>query len=223
VAGDAVVSAREEVLGRIRAATRDVPPGEAERWEGPVRYRRSLELDRDAIVSLFAERVADYRAEVVRCGEDDVAPALSAAAARHGARSLVAPADLPAGWLDGGFEVTGDDPPLDVHALDRSDGVVTGSALGIAETGTVVLDGGAGQGRRALTLVPDLHLCVVRATDVVGTVPEAFDRLAEAARAGRPITLVSGPSATSDIELDRVEGVHGPRRLVVVVAGGARG
>jgi L-lactate dehydrogenase complex protein LldG len=97
--------------------------------------------------------------------------------------------------------------------------VITGSALGIAETGTIVLDCGPGMGRRALTLVPDLHLCVVLAADIVGTVPEAVEAMADAAAEGRPITLVSGPSATSDIELNRVEGVHGPRRLVVVIAG----
>jgi L-lactate dehydrogenase complex protein LldG len=209
-------SAREEVLGRIRAATRDVPAGEAPAWTGPAAYARSLGLDHAATVELFAERVADYRAEVVRCAEDDaaIAAALAAAAAEHGAVALVAPADLPPGWL-------ADDPadPLDVEALDRSDGVVTASALAIAQTGTVVLDAGPGQGRRALTLVPDLHLCVVRAADVVGTVPEAFDRLVDAPREGRPITFISGPSATSDIELERVEGVHGPRRLVVVLAG----
>ena len=108
-------------------------------------------------------------------------------------------------------------PALGARELDALDGVVTGCALGIAETGTIVLDGGERSGRRALTLVPDLHLCVVDEEQIVAVVPDAVDRLAEAARAGRPITLVSGPSATSDIELDRVEGVHGPRRLEVLV------
>jgi L-lactate dehydrogenase complex protein LldG len=218
-----VSAARAEILGRIRAATLDVPASEPAAWTGPAEYERALELDPAALVDLFAERVADYRAQVVRCAADDdgVAAALAAAAAEQGARRLVVPHDLAKGWLAGGLEALADEPadPLDVEALDSSDGVITAAALGIAQTGTIVLDSGPGQGRRALTLVPDLHLCVVRAADVVGTVPEAFDRLAEAAREGRPITFVSGPSATSDIELNRVEGVHGPRRLVVVLAG----
>jgi L-lactate dehydrogenase complex protein LldG len=216
--------ARAEILARIRAATLDVPASEPAAWTGPAKYERALDLDRAAVVELFAGRVEDYRAQVVRCADEDeaIAAAIAAAAAEQGARSIVAPADLPAGWLvAGAVDAVLDDPasPLDVDTLDAADGVVTASALGIAETGTVVLDCGPGQGRRALTLVPDLHLCVVRAADVVGTVPEAFDRLRDAATEGRPITFVSGPSATSDIELNRVEGVHGPRRLVVLLAG----
>src|SRR5215212_10889133 len=120
-----------------------------------------------------------------------------------------------------GAELVRDDPPLPVAELDRLDAVLTGCALGIAETGTIALDGGAASGRRALTLVPDVHLCVVEAEQVVAAVPDAVARLAEAAAAGRPVTLVSGPSATSDIELDRVEGVHGPRTLEVFVVGGS--
>jgi L-lactate dehydrogenase complex protein LldG len=218
------VPARDAILGRIRTATRDVPAGEPARWDGPVGYDRALDLDAAAIVDLFCARVADYRAQVIRCADDDeaVATALAVATAEQGADRLLAPHDLAPAWLPAGdLHVLRDDPadPLDLDTLDGSDGVVTASALGIAETGTIVLDAGPGQGRRALTLVPDLHLCVVRAGDIVGTVPEAFDRLADAPREGRPITFVSGPSATSDIELERVEGVHGPRRLVVVVAG----
>ena len=116
-----------------------------------------------------------------------------------------------------GVEVVVDDPPLSPQALDQLDGVLTGCALAIAETGTIVLDGGERSGRRALTLVPDWHLCVVEAGSVVAGVPDAVAALADAAAEGRPITLVSGPSATSDIELDRVEGVHGPRTLDVLV------
>jgi L-lactate dehydrogenase complex protein LldG len=216
-----VSAARAAILGRIRAATADVPAAEPRAWTGPVEYRRSLGLEREALVDLFAARVADYRATVIRCAGDDgaVAAALEGAAAEQGATRLLLPHDLPPAWVPAAGIVDSPDAPLDLEALDGADGVVTGSALGIAETGTIVLDSGAGQGRRALTLVPDLHLCVVRAVDVVGSVPEALDALAAAGREGRPITFVSGPSATSDIELARVEGVHGPRRLVVVLAG----
>jgi L-lactate dehydrogenase complex protein LldG len=156
-------------------------------------------------VDLFCERVADYKATVHRTTPDDLAARIKAVCAAHGATRL-------AGTIEG-FE----DASLGARELDALDGVVTGCALGIAETGTIVLDGAEASGRRALTLVPDLHVCVVHEEQIVASVPDAVDRLAEAARAGRPITLVSGPSATSDIELDRVEGVHGPRRLEVLV------
>jgi L-lactate dehydrogenase complex protein LldG len=221
------VSARDAILARIRAATGDVPDSDPRRWEGPrskaEAYARTHELSGEALVARFMERVADYRASVVRCADDDAAigTALTEALAAHQARRPVIPHDLPSGWLPDGVAALIDQPaaPLVLSALDSADGVVTASALAIAETGTIALDCGPGQGRRALTLVPDLHLCVVKAADVVGTVPEAIERLEAAAADGRPITLVSGPSATSDIEMSRVEGVHGPRRLVVVVAG----
>lgn len=224
-------TAREDVLGRVRTALRDVPAGEPERWDGPGgdgapdAYRRGPAPDAPAPLHLFAERVADYRAEVVRCPADaDVAPAIADACARHRARRVVAPPGLPAAWRVDGVEWLGDDPaaPLGVDALDAADGVLTGAAVAIAETGTIALDHGPAQGRRALSLLPDLHVCVVRADQVVATVPEGLRRLRAAIDAGRPVTLVSGPSATSDIELQRVEGVHGPRRLVVLVAEGLR-
>jgi L-lactate dehydrogenase complex protein LldG len=193
------VSARDEVLGRVRAAL----GSGAEVPEVPRDYHGPRAAAPD--VDLFCERVADYRATVHRTTHDDLAARIKAVCEAHGATRL-------AGTIEG-FE----DASLGARELDALDGVVTGCALGIAETGTIVLDGAAASGRRALTLVPDLHLCVVHEEQIVATVPDAVDRLAEAARAGRPITLVSGPSATSDIELDRVEGVHGPRRLEVLV------
>jgi L-lactate dehydrogenase complex protein LldG len=193
------VSARDEVLGRVRSAlgeARNVP-------EVPRDYHGPGAAAPD--VDLFCERVADYNATVHRLAAGDLARVVGDVLAHHGAERV-------AGTIEG-F----DDAALGARELDALDGVVTGCALGIAETGTIVLDGGAASGRRALTLVPDLHLCVVHEEQIVASVPDAVERLAEAARAGRPITLVSGPSATSDIELDRVEGVHGPRRLEVLV------
>ena len=157
-------------------------------------------------MGLFVERVADYRAVVERCTAADL-PARVAAALPAGARVVVPPGL--------GFDVPGQvvDTGLSALALDALDAVVTCAALGIAETGTIVLDHGPDQGRRAISLVPDLHVCVVRAEQVVADVPDAMGRLDPA----RALTWVSGPSATSDIELDRVEGVHGPRSLVVVL------
>jgi L-lactate dehydrogenase complex protein LldG len=193
------VSARDEVLGRVRSALGEAPavPDVPRDYHGP--GAAAVDID------LFCERVADYKATVHRVAAADVARAVREVLAGHGAERV-------AGTIEG-FE----DAALGARGLDALDGVVTGCALGIAETGTIVLDGAEASGRRALTLVPDLHLCVVHEEQIVATVPDAVDRLAEAARAGRPITLVSGPSATSDIELDRVEGVHGPRRLEVLV------
>jgi len=193
------VTARDEVLGRVRAALGEAPavPEVPRDYHGPGTA--------PADVDLFCERVADYKATVHRTTPDDLAARIKAVCAAHGATRL-------AGTIEG-FE----DAALGARELDALDGVVTGCALGIAETGTIVLDGAEASGRRSLTLVPDLHVCVVHEEQIVASVPDAVDRLAEAARAGRPITLVSGPSATSDIELDRVEGVHGPRRLEVLV------
>jgi L-lactate dehydrogenase complex protein LldG len=193
------MSARDEILARVHSALGDAPavPEVPRGYHGP----GTAAVD----VDLFCERVADYKATVHRTTSDDLAARVNAVLAEHGAERV-------AGTIQG-FE----DAALDARELDALDGVVTGCALGIAETGTIVLDGAEASGRRALTLVPDLHVCVVHEEQIVATVPDAVDRLAEAARAGRPITLVSGPSATSDIELDRVEGVHGPRRLEVLV------
>jgi L-lactate dehydrogenase complex protein LldF len=218
--------ARADILRRIRAAL-----GDAAAPEVPRKYRTSDERPRDEIVTLFAERVAEYRATVHRVGEAEVGATLKRIAAEEGARRIGIPADLPSEWrpsaagggvagrpagATAGLELV-EDAGLSVQELDGLDGALTGCAVAIAETGTFVLDGGVGQGRRALSLVPDLHVCVLREDHVVGLVPEAVGKLEDAVRAGRPLTFVSGPSATSDIELDRVEGVHGPRVLHVVV------
>jgi L-lactate dehydrogenase complex protein LldG len=215
-----VTSAREDVLGRIRSALRDVPPGEtAGDHPVPRDYRRSREHP-EGDVARFAERVADYRATVERVPSGGVAAAVAAALRRVGATRVGVPAGLPEEWVapgDGGVTLVTDtaEEPLPTAALDTLDAVVTGSSVGIAETGTIVLESGALCGRRALTLVPDVHVCIVRTEDVVDDVPAAVARL----RPHRPLTWISGPSATSDIELDRVEGVHGPRTLHVVVVG----
>ncbi len=205
-----MTAAREEVLGRIRAALQDVPTGErVQDVPVPRDYRRSLDLFAAEIVDLFAERVADYKAVVRRVRAADLAAAV---AETLGGRRVGVPAGLPQEWY-AGCDVEVDDGSLTVAELDALDGALTGCALGIAETGTIVLDGGDRSGRRVLTLVPDYFLCVVDADQVVGSVPLAMAAL----RPERPITFVSGPSATSDIELNRVEGVHGPRTLEVLI------
>lgn len=197
-------SAREEILGRVRAALADVEPDHE-----PVASPRLAVRPAAELVDLFVERVEDYRAVVQRCSEADLA-ATVAAAVPTGA-SVVVPAGLSV-TVEGAVV---DDGSLTAAELDAIDMVVTDARVGVAETGTIVLDHTAGQGRRAITLVPDRHLCLVRADQVVADVPDAIGLLDPA----RPLTWVSGPSATSDIELDRVEGVHGPRSLHVIVVG----
>lgn len=204
----AAVTSRELILSRIRAAVASAPDVEITR---AYRTPSGVAGAEAGVAELFAERVADYRAVVHVVGEDGVARAIAAALTRWGIIRPVVPDGLPPEWTP--EESIIDDPPLSAADLDAARGVVTGCAVGIAETGTIVLDAGPGQGRRALTLVPDHHLCVVRAGQIVAGVPEAVGRLDPA----RPLTWISGPSATSDIELNRVEGVHGPRTLEVVI------
>lgn len=205
-------SAREEILGRVRAAIggRPAPEGDV-----PRAYRRSLGLGREDVVSLFADRVADYKATVWPIMREQLAATIAVCLVERGIRRIAVPMDLPTSWLPQYVQVQVDHGELTGADLDSVDGVITGCALGIAETGTIVLDGGRLQGRRMLSLVPDYHLCVVDTLDVVGTLPEALERLDPS----RPLTFISGPSATSDIELDRVEGVHGPRTLDVLLTG----
>ena len=168
-------------------------------------------------ISLFVERVREYKARVQIVRPADLPQAIADACAARGVKRLVVPADLPDSWAPAGVTLLRE-PGLTNQDLEHSDGVLTAAALGIAQTGTVVLDSGPGQGRRVITLLPDYHLCVIRDDQVVGLVPEAVARLhAAAIDSSRPITFISGPSATSDIELNRVEGVHGPRTLEVLV------
>ena len=204
------MSARDDMLAGIRAA---LGPAHGRPVDVPRRYRRTLHVAGDP-AAVFAERVEDYKATVTRVPAGEVRPAVEAALAAHAVRRLAVAPGIDPAWrpADEDLQLLDDDPPLSVADLDAVDGALTGCAVGIAETGTIVLDGTPACGRRALTLVPDLHLCVVRTDQVVGSVPEAVHALDPR----RPLTFISGPSATSDIELDRVEGVHGPRTLVVL-------
>ncbi|MFI9201414.1 lactate utilization protein C [Streptomyces sp. NPDC053048] len=208
---------RERVLGRVRRALADVPRHERPRDHPvPRDYLSSHGTHTPAeAAALLAENLTDYRASVHRTGPDGLPALLAALLERRGARRVVVPAGLPPGWLaEARAELVPDTTGLTARELDAVDSVVTGCALAIAETGTLVLDAGPGQGRRRITLVPDHHVCVVRVADqVVDSVPLALARLDPR----RPLTWISGPSATSDIELDRVEGVHGPRTLDVVL------
>ncbi|HET6212622.1 MAG TPA: lactate utilization protein C [Micromonosporaceae bacterium] len=204
------MNARDDVLARLRAARGDTTAPAV-----PRDYRRTGETDPVRLAALLTDRLLDYKSGVIPCPPAELPAALRRLLA--GIAPVAVPPDLPEGWLTGypGVVVCDGEPrPFTMAELDGAGAVVTGCALAIAETGTLVLDAGPAQGRRALTLVPDHHICVVHIGQVVATVPEALARLADPTR---PLTFVSGPSATSDIELNRVEGVHGPRRLDVVL------
>jgi L-lactate dehydrogenase complex protein LldG len=201
------MSSRAEVLERVRAAI--APAGDLS-----VQIPRDYRTRTDDGVETFVERLHDYGAQTRRVAETELDATVRAALDERGVRRMVAPDGVPEAWLDE-VEPLRDTPPLDPRALDGSDGVITTCAVAIAQTGTFVLDGGPGMGRRILSLVPDYHLCVIRAGQIVGSAPEAIARLDPL----RPLTFVSGPSATVDIEMVRVAGVHGPRRLEVVIAG----
>ncbi|MFF2650245.1 lactate utilization protein C [Streptomyces sp. NPDC058045] len=204
-------SAREAVLGRVRdaLALAPKPPVTVERA-----YRTGRTLPDPERLALLTDRLLDYRAGVHPCTAAGTAATIARVLAERGARTVGVPPGLDPGWLaDFDGEVRQDDPDTPAPRLDALDGVVTGAAAACAETGTLFLDGSPGQGRRALTLVPDLHVCVIDLSAVAAGVPEALALLVP----GRPTTLISGPSATSDIELERVEGVHGPRTLEIVI------
>ncbi|MDQ0688041.1 L-lactate dehydrogenase complex protein LldG [Streptomyces achromogenes] len=237
------MSSREQILGRVRRALADVPrdgapdgPDGPKKSDGPNRsdgshgpgqvagyeeavareyLREHGERSAAQTAELLAENLADYRALVHRCTEDELPSLIGRLFADHGTRTVLAPAGLDPAWLSAtDVERVEDRAESTAHELDGVDSVVTACAVAIAETGTIVLDGGPDQGRRRITLVPDHHVCVVRVPgQVVSSVPQALERLDPA----RPLTWISGPSATSDIELDRVEGVHGPRTLEVVL------
>jgi L-lactate dehydrogenase complex protein LldG len=222
------MSPREEVLARIRAALADggeparpASAGTGLAPDGPdagngTGFRTEGDREPGQLLDLLVERLTDYRALVRRTSPAELAATVNSALAERGARRMVVPPGLDPSVLPEGIEIVTDDG-LSAPDLDAFDGVITGAVVAVAETGTIVLDGSPDQGRRAITLVPDYHLCIVRAAQVVEIVPEAVARLA--AQADRPLTWISGPSATSDIELKRVEGVHGPRTLEVILVG----
>ncbi|MFJ9033134.1 lactate utilization protein C [Streptomyces sp. NPDC102274] len=206
---------RERILARIRAAVAAAP-------DAPEAARDYLETHTpgERVIDLLAENLADYRALVHRTDNEGLPALIARLLAERGSRTVLVPPLLPAFWLSALSSVgtdlirVEDDPTATARELDVVDSVITGCALAIAETGTLVLDAAPDQGRRRITLVPDHHICVVRTADqVVGSVPQAMPRLDPT----RPLTWISGPSATSDIELDRVEGVHGPRTLEVIL------
>jgi len=214
------VNARNEVLARIAVAHRAAPPPDLPYEEISRDYRTTSDFSAEALTELLIDRLVDYRALVRQCSPDDLAAAIADTLGQRSPQTVVAPAGLDLSWTASiSAQVITDgsatDDQLSVSELDAADGVVTGCAVAIAETGTLILDGSAGQGRRVLTLIPDYHLCVVFPDQIVADVPQALARL----EATRPLTMISGPSATSDIELNRVEGVHGPRTLEVIIVG----
>lgn len=216
--------ARSEMLTTIRNALAEVPDSETpDDVELKRDYRQKGKLSQTEVVELFAERTGEYKATVQRIKQSDLKKVIAESCKRENVQKLVIPEGFQKELLPLDLDLLFEDPdsPLTHHVLDQSDGVITTSAHAVAQTGTIILDAGVGQGRRALTLVPDYHLCIVREDQIVELIPEGFEAVESSVKKeGRPITFISGPSATSDIELSRVEGVHGPRRLEVLIVKG---
>jgi len=210
-------AAKTEILRRVRKAnggSSDAVAAETA-WNAIAReYRREAALAPEAMLDLLEDRLRDYDAHVVRVQRLEIAATVARMLTESGKRRIIVPAGIAAEWLPEGFEFV-TDTGMTAADLDGFDGVLTGSTVAIAETGTVILQDVAGQGRRAATLIPDYHLCIVEASKVVETVPEAMERLR--ATSTRPTTFFSGPSATADIEMTRIKGVHGPRFLDVIL------
>lgn len=212
-------SARAEILRRIRAANRGASEGSraAQQWaEIPRNYRRTPNLSHEQILDLLADRLRDYDAHVQRSPESQIASTIASMLSARGRRKIVIPQGLNPAWLPAEFDfVVGDG--MSSTQLDEFEGVMTASTCAVAVTGSVALQNVPGQGRRAISLIPDYHLCLVRVEDVVETVPEAIERLR--ATSTLPTTFFAGPSATADIEMTRIKGVHGPRFLDIVLLG----
>lgn len=201
------MSARDEILTRVRAAIAPAPAPAAD-------LTREYRTRTGDGVDTFIARLRHYQAQMYRIPESELGRTVVATLRERQAHRIVAPEGIPQDWLVGLVPLH-DTPPLGPQTLDGADAVVTTCTVAIAQTGTIVLDGSTGMGRRALSLVPDYHLCVVRIDQIVSSVSEAIARLDPL----RPLTFISGPSATVDIEMVRVAGVHGPRRLEVFIAG----
>lgn len=208
------VGSREQVLARVKRAAADGAANVADSYAALERtYIRTGRLGADERLALMIERLREYDAEVVEAIPTGIAQAIAEQLAASGRRTFVVPAGLPEEWLTPGFEWK-IDGELTTAEIERTDGVVTASFCGIADSGTIVLHHSETEGRRVISLLPDWHLCVLRASDVVETLPEYFSRCTEAPRLA---TYISGPSATADIEMTRIKGVHGPRFLHVVI------
>lgn len=215
---------KQQILNRIRNALGKDPDEDTAVLDQkiPRNFNQTASLDKKAKIQLFSERVSEYKATVERADNDTIGMRLKVICEKENVERLVIPPGLDEKWLSGinssSVSLLSDSPPLSKDELNNSDAVLTGCFLGVSQTGTIVLDAGPGQGRRALTLLPDFHICVIKESQIVEIFPEAIQQLDEIVKTtGRPITMISGPSATSDIELNRVEGVHGPRKLHVLI------
>ncbi len=208
------VSSRQLILERLRVATRDIASDPAIAYSQlPRTYTRAGALSPEERLKLFIERLCEYDAEVVESSPEALPDSIAAQLTASGRLMFVAPSGLPPAWFALGFNwIT--DRGITYAQMDRSDGVVTAASCGVADSGTIVLHHAPDQGRRAITLLPDWHLCIVRASQIVETLPEYFDRFPQPPALA---TYISGPSATADIEMTRIKGVHGPRFLHVIV------
>lgn len=213
----ASLSSRENVLSRIHKATASVALAPSALGAGyasiPRPYTRKGSLSRASIIKLLLERLHDYDAEITESTPDDLVRAIHGVLVTSGRRLFVAPPNLPETWMHSGFEWK-IDRELSHDEIEKADGVVTGAAGAIADSGTIVLHHAGNEGRRVLTLLPDWHLCVLFASQVVETLPEYF---AQVEQPPGLATWISGPSATADIEMTRIKGVHGPRHLNVIL------
>jgi L-lactate dehydrogenase complex protein LldG len=225
VEGSVMSSSKEKILNRIRTALGKSSGNEDKGSVSPEivrKYNQKGPLDGEEMLRQFTVRVSEYRAAAEWVDENHVGKKIAEICEKEGVKKLVVPPGLEESWVKSAkssVDLLYDSPEqLSKGELNNSDAVLTGCFLGVAQTGTIILNAGPGQGRRALTLLPDFHICVVKQEQVVGMIPEAIRQLEEIVKkSGRPITFISGPSATSDIELDRVEGVHGPRKLHVLI------
>lgn len=214
---------KEMILKRIRSSLGKKTREEYDFTDTdiPREYDQKSDRSEHENISLFQKRVREYKAVVEQVDREKVGEKISIICNEKYVQSLVVPPGLDEAWtteIGSDTKLLPDSPPLSKDELDSCDAILTGCFLGIAQTGTIILNAGPGQGRRALTLLPDFHICVIKSSQIVGIFPEAIQQLDELVKnSGRPITMISGPSATSDIELDRVEGVHGPRKLHVLI------